>query len=982
MQKKDNTVLEDNFKSLFLYSPQPMWVIDADNLNFYAVNKTALMLYGYSEKEFLSLKISDLIHSSAFPSSAKDIKSRLSKKSFTDIHFGKSGRQFVVEVKTSKILFNGSSAFLAVLENLEDIAAKPETGEEKEGFHAHVLSQITEAVVVFSIEGKIIFWNNGAERVYGYLREEAIDKTAEEIFRRTKGSEEDDDLINSSLVTMGEWKSLDIHRRKDGEKIFVESTTKLMRGSNNEITGIISLLRNVTDRIKAEEELRRSKEELNVILRSVADGITVQDLSGTLVYANDSAAQMCGFSNAKELLSAGNEEVLKRFYVMDEDGVPLPADKLPGRLALKGVPGASAIIKYKTLGMDNEGWSQVVSSPVFDENGNVRLAINVLHDITEQRKAEEEIRLSEERFRLLVDQSPLSKQIISPEGFTIMVNKSWEKLFGAKIENIYNINIFEDPQLIETGIVLHMKKALEGEASFLPPFKYYIDEGAPGGREVWVQAYIYPLKNNDGSIREIVLIHEDITERKIAQLKFEQEYAFRQGIENSIPEGIAVIDLEGKQSYVNPAFCRMLGWQEEELLNKYPPFVYWPEDEADTINKAFKHALAGNIPPSGFELKFMKRNGEKVDVQLQLSSIKDSGNKITGLLTSISDITARKKQEEILRKSEEKYRTLIEGTNAVLFTTNTRGVFTYANEAAVNILDLSMEEIIGKQYLKFVHPEDREMVHMKYSSRLTAGEDSRYMEFRYINGKGKEGWVSFLVSPVVENGVLAGMSGIAQDITERKMAEEKIAASLKEKEILLKEVHHRVKNNMQIIYSLLNLQSNTITDSKSLDAFKESQNRIRTMALIHEKLYQSKELSKIDLSAYVKELVFYLVGSYILDTDRIKVKFEIADVEVSIDVAISLGLIINELVTNSLKYAFPDNMKGELNIILQIHNSRLYRLTISDDGIGMPDGVNLSNSTSLGLQLVNTLVEQLNGQINLNTQHGTSFILTFPPSKK
>lgn len=218
---------------------------------------------------------------------------------------------------------------------------------------------------------------------------------------------------------------------------------------------------------------------------------------------------------------------------------------------------------------------------------------------------------------------------------------------------------------------------------------------------------------------------------------------------------------------------------------------------------------------------------------------------------------------------------------------------------------------------------------------------------------------------------------ILRDITERKREEEKIRASLREKEILLKEIHHRVKNNLQIISSLLNLQSAHIFDPRALEVFKEGQGRVRSMALIHEKLYQSEDLARVDFSEYISNLAAYLFRSYEVHAGAVRLSVEAEDVLLGVDTAIPCGLIINELVSNSLKHAFPDGGGGSINIRLRPAGAERLRLTVADDGVGLPEGFDVRRTGSLGLQLVNTLARQLGGEVEVGGGAGAEFSITF-----
>ena len=221
------------------------------------------------------------------------------------------------------------------------------------------------------------------------------------------------------------------------------------------------------------------------------------------------------------------------------------------------------------------------------------------------------------------------------------------------------------------------------------------------------------------------------------------------------------------------------------------------------------------------------------------------------------------------------------------------------------------------------------------------------------------------------------MVGTHVDITERKYAADKIKTSLREKEVLLREVHHRVKNNMQVISSLLNLQAGYIKDAEALEMFKDCQNRVRSMALMHEKLYQSRNLASIDFSKYIRSLTNDLLRLYSVNTNAIKLKVDAGDALLDINTAIPCGLIINELISNSLKHAFPDSRNGKISIKLLSDNDNKYTLVVSDNGIGLPENLDFRNTESLGLQLVNTLTDQLHGTIEVDGSGGTSVKIIF-----
>lgn len=243
-------------------------------------------------------------------------------------------------------------------------------------------------------------------------------------------------------------------------------------------------------------------------------------------------------------------------------------------------------------------------------------------------------------------------------------------------------------------------------------------------------------------------------------------------------------------------------------------------------------------------------------------------------------------------------------------------------------------------------------------------------------GQDREGNIKdLLVTVVTIPGTQKELASII-DITKRKNAENLIKSSLNEKNTLLREIHHRVKNNMQIISSLLNLQTRYTNDEEAVNILKESQNRVRSMAMIHEKLYQSKDLSHINFIDYIHSLVSKLFYSYNIKEAQITPVLEIENVNLNMETAVPCGLIISELISNSLKYAFPNEMKGEICVSLKSVGDK-YELIIRDNGIGLPEALDLNNLESLGLLLVNNLTEQIEGKITINKSHPTQFKITF-----
>ncbi len=335
-----------------------------------------------------------------------------------------------------------------------------------------------------------------------------------------------------------------------------------------------------------------------------------------------------------------------------------------------------------------------------------------------------------------------------------------------------------------------------------------------------------------------------------------------------------------------------------------------------------------------------------------------------------------------LQESEARYRELFEAeSDAIVLVDNQSGQILEANNAAAELYQYDHDEMLTKKNTDFsAEPEQTRQI----SVHGLASSSGLPVKIPLRLHHKKDGTV-FPVEITGRFFMLQGRSvhiAAIRDITERKQAEELLRQALKEKEVLIKEVHHRVKNNMQVIYSLLNLQAKGITDETIRTMFEESRNRVNSMALIHEKLYQAKDLSHIDFKEYLQSLIQGIANTY--SRHEITLSVEMAtDIALDVNIGIPCGLIVNELVSNSLKHAFPAGQAGTVRVGLgQEGPEGAYLLTVSDNGIGCPAGLDFKNTSSLGLQLVNVLTGQLHGTISLKQTAGSEFSITFPNSTK
>ena len=441
---------------------------------------------------------------------------------------------------------------------------------------------------------------------------------------------------------------------------------------------------------------------------------------------------------------------------------------------------------------------------------------------------------------------------------------------------------------------------------------------------------------------------------------------------NGVQLGIGVVDEAENILFCNLVFAEIFDEDMDHLVGK-SLFDVLPHQACSLIRQQTKQRQKGKI--SAYEFPLVTAKGNRKYIRVTASPHFGEDGSYKGAIGAVIDITERKRAKEALRESEEKYKFLVDNLKEIILIISKKGKLLFVNRMALTSFGYSEEELIGKSITNFI---TRDSIKTALSSLAQEflGRPQPQME---IGVKTKSGKIRYLEvaegsTLVHEKGKLIGVMINACDITDRKRAEEKTKTSLQEKEVLLREIHHRVKNNLQVISSLINFQTADIRDKRDLAIFRELQNRIRSMSLVHEKLYQSKDLAHVNFKDYIRDLLKTLYRAHGVDKGKIALKIAVKDVSLGIDVAIPCGLIINELVSNALKHAFPEGQEGKIKISLHPTNKSEVELIVSDNGIGLPEGFDFRKTESLGLHIVTILVEdQLHGKVEVDRTEGTTF---------
>ena len=610
-------------------------------------------------------------------------------------------------------------------------------------------------------------------------------------------------------------------------------------------------------------------------------------------------------------------------------------------------------------------WDYVIKEHIVRLGAAVKKALQLKDEIAQKKAAEKALKQTERKFQKFTELLPEGVCETDLHGNLTFVNKKALEVFGYTAKDLKKkLNILQMIAPFEKERVMNNLHTLfKGENS---GSNEYIARRKDGTNfPVMVNANIAIEGDLPIGMRAVVV---DITDQK------QQEEIIRQNAEklsliiDNSPIGVCSTDLKGYFQSVNPAYCSMLDYSQEELIGKhFNEFTH--KDDIKKNSKLFDKLVNRELQYFDLEKRYIRKDKSVIVCRLRAQIVHDASGKPLFEIAVIEDITDQKKVLEELKRREEFNYALFQYNPIETMVVDDQGRIMQINQAIINNRTRAPE--IGAVMYKDYAAEHEIDMYDNLMRCIKTGKTMHVSESSY-----KEKIWMIQIAPFKEGAIITAM-----DITARKHAEHKLLKSLQEKDVLLKEVHHRVKNNMQIISSMLKLQARHITNEETLQHLNDSQNRVRSMALIHEKLYQTDDFEEIDYYGYVRSLINYLTLSYQELMKRISIQIDIKDIWLDINTSIPCGLIINELITNSLKYAFPNDKKGVISISITKTNTEKLILEVKDNGIGLPKDFSMEKLDSLGLQLVTALSKQLHASIDINTDEGVCFTLEFNQKK-
>ncbi len=832
------------------------------------------------------------------------------------------------------------------------------------------------------------FMSSGSIVLTGYKPEDFLDNK-----KRSFASiihPEDRNIGRKEIKTaLRKKKAFEIEYRiidKSGEVKWIWEKGSGVYDKKNKLIYVEGFINDISIRVAAKAELNQKWLNYHNLVDAFPSGIFIH-VDGKVLFGNRAAYEIAEINPNAHL---GKISLLN--LIIPEDR-PLAYARISKVMLGKEMP----FTDYRAIGAKGTHKDiRVKGMPIIFNS--IKAVQIIIQDVTLQKKLEEErvrtkiaeqinrdlqkeinLRIqSEQKLKAIFESSSHLIWTINRAGEIISYNKQYaaamKKLCGTTLAPGIKTTQFKWAFSEESYSELRKahKEAFNGKYK-----KIELQHGAIDGKTYHREMHFHPIVIN-GKINEIAAIAQDTTARRNAEKQTAEQSAHLRAIFESGSQLMWTVNKKISLTSFNKNYADVI----YELYGIYPKLNSTPgkyEKKADT--EEYRRFWDGKYEEvfKGKSVEFYTErtsvSGKRTHRYIFLHPIYNEKNEVIEASCLGYDISEQKKAEEEILNKQSQLSAIINTTVDIIFSMDRNYALIEFNQ----VIKKSVKERTGKDLKRGTNLFD--VIPANLHAELKNAYD------RALNGERIVATEIFLVSgqeriyeahynPIKKAGKITGVAVFSRDITEQKRNEEEILKSLKEKDVLLKEVHHRVKNNLQVISSILNLQTAYLKDKGTINILKECQNRIKTMAFIHESLYQNKDFSQINFSEYIVTLVKNLFYSFETDRQKIRANFDVDEIHLSLDTSIPCGLIVNELVSNALKYAFSEGGEGAVFVQLKKDGEKI-KMVISDNGVGMPKHIDYKNTETLGLQLVSTLVEQISGNIRMKRNKGTIFEIIF-----
>lgn len=1085
----------------------------ANDGSWLKVNQKLCSIVGYSYEELLNLTFQDITYQDDLKIDLDYVraclKGEIDTYSMEKRYLKKDGNIVWINltVKLLRDTFNNPKYFISVVENIDNRKQiELELSRSEERFRSAVMNA-PFPIMLHAEDGEVVKINQAWTDISGYQHEDIssisdwtkkaygerknlVKKDIDNLYKIKQRKHEGEYYINTANgeIIVWDFSSAPLGKLSDGRK-FVISMAKDITKRKQAEEAYLKLNEELEKKVQERtEELDKSKQFLQLIIDNIPQHIFWKNRHSIYLGCNKIYAQAIEFKNASEIIGKNDYDLpflAQEAKLYQEWDFWVMTHNCP----------RFHIIESITIN-DHKMWFDTSKIPLQDSQGNVVGVLGSYVDITERKKLEENLKITQ----FTLDKLGESVFFVKEDGTFFYVNEAACQKLGYSQEELISLNIQDINSYFNEGKNwLNLWAKLSREKSLVVECNHQTKTGFLFPVEI----SLYPLNFDTKSYTCVVA--RDITERKNAELALqESEKKYRQIVETAT-EGIWIINRENNTSYVNKKMTEMLGYSSSEMMGK--SLLNFMDEEEKTIAIEKLNRRHQGIKEQ-HDFKFTRKDGSFLWCIISTAPILDENGDYNGALGMITDISERLKTEEALKYSEEKFRRTLKNSPIVVFNQDINLRYTWVynhpfglkSEDMIGKLDydiFSLEDaqkltslkqkvlnkkqkirkeikINHKNTLKYfdltieplfnsnhqlegitcialditdrkktelelqksqnfienitntspnilyifdletqsniycnhsiakilgfkeneiqkmkneilpilIHPEDLLLIN-EHHQQLKQAKNQEILNIEYRIKDIQGNWHWFASHDKIfsrdKKGNVTQILGAASDITAKKKYEFTILHSLKEKEVLLKEIHHRVKNNLYVISSLLNLQSGYFDDEKVKTCFQDSKNRIQSMAMIHEQLYRSNNLAAINFSDYINPLVNSIISSYNPFPDTIKSEINVEPICLDIEIAVPCGLLVNELVTNSFKHGFKSIKSGKVIIKLYRDDQQQIHLIVTDTGQGFSSEIDWESANTLGLRLVRILTEQIDGSLDFKTSenNGTSFHVTF-----
>jgi PAS domain S-box-containing protein len=855
--------------------------------------------------------------------------------------------------------------FILIIENISDkkrIESELQGSSEK---YRLIFENIQDVYYETSLDGTLLEISPSVEFFSQYKRDDLIGANLLDMY----WNEADREVLLNELQRKGYLRNyLTTLKNKDGSILIASANIRLIRDNNNKPDRIIGSLVDISDYQKTLEALKLSEEKYREIFENATELVWTATMDGNILSVNPAVERYLDFK-ADEIIGKNISSIFTA------ESYKQAREKIKYKIENKG---GSTIYEIVAVSKSGEHVFFEVSSQMKYRNGKPHSLFGIARNITERKKAEEELNKTREKYFELFNSSNDIIYTMDFKGSFTSVNPMAEKLLGYKFDEMDSPNMisFITPETAKVAFN-NIKAKIQGDnSSTIYEVEFLKKDGTYISLEINSQ-----LRYQNGNPVEIFGIARDITLRKKAEEELNKTRENYTELFNASNDIIYTMDFQGNFTSVNTTAEKLLGIKFEELTDVNVKHYLTPESTKRALADVVKK-LRGQNENTIYEVDFINLNSNIVTFEIN-SQVRYKKGKPFEVFGIARDVTERKKAIEALRNSEEKYRMIFENASLGIMTADIRGNILEINPVLLQMLgSKSVQDTKNINVLSFPPMVMAGLVE-KFVKCIEIGEPI-ISEHTYTSKWGKSLETRIYTKPIkTSRGKITGFQTIIEDITEQKKSERQIRAALNEKEVLIREIHHRVKNNMQIIISLINMQMQDSKDSTMIQKFRELQQRVRSMSIIHEDLYMSDDLSRINFDTYLERLTNHLFQVY-PHRANLKMNFNVNNILLGIDTAIPCGLIVNELLSNSFKYAFPNaNISGKhCEVYIEFTSEKdHYLLVVGDNGVGLPPNVEEIKSKSLGLLLVEILVTQLKGTLKIVNKKGVRFEIEIEKEK-